>query len=515
MIGGFRDARAASGATATAVAAVAVLALAGSASAADCTLSGSGEEGATDTSFYQVPDQTIEASMIFVDFPGDEAVPSEDPPDETIGPDLVNWAKDYYDEVSYGDTQLDVKMDDEWVRMDDPASSYGATTFAAQHAYMAEAIAKANPGFDFSGRRVVYVVAAPTAPNDDVLPNSPAFIAYADEAIAADGVSIRWGATIGDDAHDSSGDYGSHVLAHETGHTFGLPDLYSYSAGSDFAAAHRFAGAWDLMGWIGPGLHLIGWHKQKLGWLEPSEWICVDAEATADLAPLAAPGGTKMLVSKTGPATAYVAEVRTPVGVDAGMCDNGGVLVYAVNANGAGGAANGTPPVQVKLAHPEAPGSPAPPCAALNNAPFGIGAGETSSFSEGPVTVDVLGTAPGGGFRVRMRGPDQPDDTQLGKLKRKVKLRGRKRAVAALSCPASGGDCEGKLTLKLSGGEGTLAKDTYSVPDGEQENLKLKIRSKAKKPLGKALRGKGGDPKGKAILESPDGKEKQSVKLVG
>ena len=93
--------------------------------------------------------------MIFVDFPGDEAVPSEDPPNTTIGPDLVNWAKDYYDGVSYGKTQLDVKMDDDWVRMDGPASSYGATTFADQRAYMAEAIAKANPGFDFSGRRVV------------------------------------------------------------------------------------------------------------------------------------------------------------------------------------------------------------------------------------------------------------------------------------------------------------------------------------------------------------------------
>ena len=65
--------------------------------------------------------------------------------------------------------------------------------------------------------------------------------------------------------------------------------------------------------------------------------VCVDGEATATLSPLASPGGTKMLVSKTSASTAYVAEVRTPAGVDAGMCHPGGVLVYEVDANAASG----------------------------------------------------------------------------------------------------------------------------------------------------------------------------------
>jgi hypothetical protein len=116
----------------------------------------------------------------------------------------------------------------------------------------------------------------------------------------------------------------------------------------------------------------LGWHKLKLGWLTATEWACVGAEtAEAVLTPSATPGGVKLLATATSPTVAYVAEVRMPVGLDAGMCDTGGVLVYRVDSE----VANGGGAVVVK---PDVP-DPDPFCGPLAHAPFDPG----DSFTEG------------------------------------------------------------------------------------------------------------------------------------
>ncbi|SEB89287.1 hypothetical protein [Streptomyces sp. TLI_105] len=54
-------------------------------------------------------------------------------------------------------------------------------------------------------------------------------------------------------------------MAHETGHAFGLPDLYGFT-GTD---AHRFVAGWDVRGLIsGPGSQYSAWHSWKLGWTD-------------------------------------------------------------------------------------------------------------------------------------------------------------------------------------------------------------------------------------------------------
>jgi M6 family metalloprotease-like protein len=416
-----------------ATAALAVLA--GPAQAAACDLSGSGLEGPTDTALYQTPGATLNASMIFVDFSNAPAVVGETPPNTTIGDDLVSAAEDYVDEVSYGRTQLNVQQGTSWIRMDLPSTSYSPGTTVGQRNYIAEAVAKADAaGFNFAGRQTVYVVAAPTA----TLPNSPAFHVFPEQAIVADGTQIRWGATMGNDIRrvDLHPDYGSHILVHETGHTFGLPDLYRF--GQPFETAHPDAGAWDLMGWIGPGLHLTAWHKRKLGWLAASEWTCVEGTVTAQVNPLSTGGGTKMLLTRASPSVAYVAEVREPVGFDAGMCDSGGVLIYRVDASAATGFGSGVAPLGVKLAHPGDPGdATSTSCGAISNAPFGVGPGETSHFADGPVTIDVLSGNPALGYSIRMTGPVLADAAppkkkckkgrKLKKVKKKLKCVKKKK----------------------------------------------------------------------------------------
>ncbi|GAA0318974.1 hypothetical protein GCM10010302_67620 [Streptomyces polychromogenes] len=66
--------------------------------------------------------------------------------------------------------------------------------------------------------------------------------------------------------------WGAKLVAHETAHTFGLPDLYAFEASSD---AHRFIGGWDVMGLIGGrGSQFFAWHSWKLGWTGDGQVVC-------------------------------------------------------------------------------------------------------------------------------------------------------------------------------------------------------------------------------------------------
>jgi len=81
---------------------IALAILPGKALASDCTLSGSGLEGATDTSFYQPATGALKASMIFVDFADHPFAAGESSPQTSIGPALVDWATGYFSGVSGG-----------------------------------------------------------------------------------------------------------------------------------------------------------------------------------------------------------------------------------------------------------------------------------------------------------------------------------------------------------------------------------------------------------------------------
>ena len=69
------------------------------------------------------------------------------------------------------------------------------------------------------------------------------------------------------------------VLAHETGHALGLPDLYDYDGSS------QGIGAWGLMGTgshstrFSPA-HLSAWEKEQLGWVKV-EWVTTSSPITA------------------------------------------------------------------------------------------------------------------------------------------------------------------------------------------------------------------------------------------
>ena len=115
---------------------------------------------------------------------------------------------------------------------------------------------------------------------------------YIDTAITAGNDLFRWG---------------YRWAVHESGHTFGLPDIYSYAPvindvkiGSFF-----FCGGWDMMGNIaGHSTDFLAWHKWKLRWIRDDQVDVVSQSSpgptTHFITPVETPGGTKMVVIRTG-----------------------------------------------------------------------------------------------------------------------------------------------------------------------------------------------------------------------
>ncbi len=115
--------------------------------------------------------------------------------------------------------------------------------------------------------------------------------------------------------------WGYRWINHEFGHTVGLPDLYSYSTTIGGTRVNQFfwVGGWDIMGNIGGHANdYAGYQKYKLRWLRDDQVDVVSQPGTSThaITPVDTPGGSKLVVIRTGVSTAYVAELRTKLGVD-------------------------------------------------------------------------------------------------------------------------------------------------------------------------------------------------------
>lgn len=258
---------------------------------------------------------------------------------------------------------------------------------AHRAAYLRDALAVADARVDFSRYDIVYFVADPDAPGVD---SDATKVVNLDTPMRADGKDIRRVVTV----------FEKHppdrlVLAHETGHVFDLPDLYHRPVDGK-GDWDTYVGDWDLMGsQFGLAPDLFGWHKWKLGWLDPRQVACVRGRGSTRLTlePLSAgpatvgeagaPAsvlqagsgaggfsgsggsgssgasgasgartfgsgrGTKLAVARTGPDTVLAFEARGSAGNDGSTCTQG-VLVYRVRSE----AESGRGPIEVLDAHP-------------------------------------------------------------------------------------------------------------------------------------------------------------------
>ncbi len=336
-------------------------------------------EGPTDELLYLPSKGTLNAVMIFVDFP--DAPQSETT--RSLYNLLVPDARRWYREVSYGQLKLRVTRSRSWYRMPKSSIEYGfadGVTFEEHRAYIADAIAVSDLNVDYSQYDLAYIVSSQGAE----LPISPTFTAFPGSGVLVDGSEVRHAVTFGSDIRVPRPNYGAHVLVHETGHLLGLPDLYEFGA-EDLFDALRFGGGWDVMSWVAPGAHFLLWHKLKLGWLKDDQITCVSSgQITETITPVEVARGLKGIVVRISPTRAYVIEVRQLIGQDRRLCDQG-ALIYTVDA----ATPNGSGPVIVQPAQTGTDSAQVEQCGPLYDAPFDIGLGEVSLFSDTAVGMTV------------------------------------------------------------------------------------------------------------------------------
>lgn len=299
---------------------------------------------------------TLRAALLLVDF---SDAPAAQGSLAEAGEHLLPGVT-YLETTSGGRLSIEVETTTSWIRMPHPSSAYPfdrGLGWQDHVDYITDAVTAADASVDFSDVDVVWVSATREAPAISFSPTTN----YLN--LTVDGNRIRHAVTFGYDQWS----WGPLVLAHESGHSLGLPDLYLFDPpAGDPGGYHSAVGGWDVMGLIsGVGPEMFAWHRWMLGWLEDDQIACVDpaTAATVELAPLATlrPDERGAVIMPLSPTRAVVIENRQPLGYDTAVKRGGGLVTVVDTAARAG---NG--PVRVVDA---TPGSPS----GLDDAAFQVG----------------------------------------------------------------------------------------------------------------------------------------------
>jgi M6 family metalloprotease-like protein len=330
---------------------------------------------------------TVRAVMLFVDFPDAPATEATQPYFSLLAP-----ARTWFRTSSLDSLLLQIHPVNQWFRMPHASTSYGwerGLSFAAHKKYIADAIAAADASVNFRPYDIVYIVPTSSA---SAISFSPTFLG-GPSGVRADGKVLGFATTFGQDIWTPG--WGYRVLVHETGHLFGLPDLYSFDPPTaNYWHTHRFVGGWDVMGYLaGKTPDYFAWHKWHMGWVAASQVRCLDAQGAMKvvLSSNDSGGGIKLAIVKTGRNSAFAVEARQHEGVDVDGCRSG-VLIYRVTSN-----ATGEGPIRVRPAAADNP-SNVDACAPLYAAPFRVG----QVMQSGRVRIKVTGHPSVSTFTVRV-----------------------------------------------------------------------------------------------------------------
>jgi M6 family metalloprotease-like protein len=292
-------------------------------------------EGPTNYTRWLEPDGELRGIFLFVDFASEDGTATER---NAIVADYGTNLPAWFSASSYGQLDLDLDFTSSWEQMPKDQNQYNwpPPDFATHQAYMQDAVNEWDAAIDFSQYDLVYVVSPVEATS---IGSSPAFIASTGFGLMAENnqVELRHGANLGADRSF----FGFQILAHETGHVFGLPDLYQYGLTSS-VDRHRHVGGWDTMGRInGSAPDYLAYHKWKMDWLDDSQIVCTTTHGWQQqvLTPLSTSGGVKAYMVRVDANRTVVVENRQSGAIDGqpAACYQAGVLVYLVDGRAGGG----------------------------------------------------------------------------------------------------------------------------------------------------------------------------------
>jgi M6 family metalloprotease-like protein len=270
---------------------------------------------------------TVITQVVMVDFPDAPA---------TISPQnafaMVSGASETFKEMSYG--RLDYKLVPtfKWYRMKSNSTTYAPLnkSFDSHRAYIAEALAMADPDIDFSQSDAFLILANPDAAG--IGNSGPAFASLYGRGFTLDGKYIANGTTSSYDLNN----WKSIWLNHEVTHTMGLVDLYAATASTgsrwDY---HRYVGQFSYMGlssFNSNAPSLTAYERWNLDWLDDQQIVCSDqSEFTQLITPVQTAGGIKAIMLPLSSTKLIVVESRRAIGIDKGIKKTG-ALVYIVDS---------------------------------------------------------------------------------------------------------------------------------------------------------------------------------------
>jgi M6 family metalloprotease-like protein len=264
---------------------------------------------------------TVRVAVVFVDFAD---APARRTPQQVFAM-ISPKAEQYFAAVSYGRMNLILEPSFTWRHMSKLSTAYRMDhggSLSQRRALSQEALNLATE-VDFSRTDGFVVI---SNPDGGAIPFGPAIVGSAGSGVSVGGKEFLNGAISGRDLNQR----GALWLNHELGHALGLPDLY---AGGGYN--YRFVGGFSVMSLIdGHSPELFGWERWVLGWIDDAQVSCAPVGTTdVLLTPIERKDEAKIVVARTGPTTAIVAESRRAEGYDKSERVTPGVVVYLVDTS--------------------------------------------------------------------------------------------------------------------------------------------------------------------------------------
>ena len=273
---------------------------------------------------------TVKALIIPVDFAD---VVGQRPPAEEFTP-MTDGMNEFYYAMSGNKVKFDYQVLKSWVRM--PVAStfhkLGTWNQGDVYGYWKLAVETADPLVDYSQFDVVYVLSPREIPWNSIAfgPAGP----LNSSGIATDDGPVTNITLSGADAWQSIRQGTPWKwIAHETGHLFGLHDLYVNPGDAVY-------GTWDLMSnnWSVGAIEINSWNRYLLGWITDSQINCLNAVdiSSAGVTQLINPIErinqlTKAVVVRLSDSKILVIESRRNEGFDVLTPAQEGALVYTVD----------------------------------------------------------------------------------------------------------------------------------------------------------------------------------------